>query len=254
MPMNRLTWHHSGGGYKPSETDLLHYHFVIDGDGEVHHGNHTVDENSSGLRLIEGHYAAHTWKLNSGNIGAAVAAMAGGQWADPYGCKAPVRNVQIDSLITLSAALVVTYDVAVDREHTLSHAEVQPTLGVTQRNKWDFDYDPRRKLSTRDPVLIGDELRQELLIKLKQIVPKHADLAKQRPPRVEKKLPPTIKQGSEGPDVELLQRILGVKPDGIFGPQTRTALVHFQKKRQLLPDGIAGPMTWSTLLIGSKYQ
>ncbi len=68
----------------------------------------------------------------------------------------------------------------------------------------------------------------------------------------------TVKCGSEGEDVKLLQSILkslGYKDslgkelvcDGIFGKNTEYALKKFQKKKGLITDGIAGPATWSEL-------
>ena len=49
-----------------------------------------------------------------------------------------------------------------------------------------------------------------------------------------------------GPDVKLLQSILKIKADGIFGQQTRAAVVAFQRAHHLVPDGIVGPLTWKT--------
>jgi len=63
----------------------------------------------------------------------------------------------------------------------------------------------------------------------------------------------TIQEGSIVADVKEAQRILtgqgyNVGPiDGIFGPQTKTAVLSFQKAKGLLPDGIIGPQTWAAL-------
>lgn len=63
----------------------------------------------------------------------------------------------------------------------------------------------------------------------------------------------TLRLGSTGPDVELLQ--LGLQrgdwlqtsPDGIFGNVTQTAVYSFQNDTGLDVDGIAGPQTWRAL-------
>lgn len=61
----------------------------------------------------------------------------------------------------------------------------------------------------------------------------------------------TIKIGSSGADVILLQQKLALKADGIFGPQTETAVKEFQKGHGCTPDGIVGPHTWDALGVRS---
>lgn len=56
---------------------------------------------------------------------------------------------------------------------------------------------------------------------------------------------PTVKKGSTGPDVVILQRALGVlASDGDFGSITETWVKAFQGASGLKADGIVGPMTW----------
>ena len=63
----------------------------------------------------------------------------------------------------------------------------------------------------------------------------------------------TLRYGSRGPQVQLLQLALqraGIfhgELDGIFGPKTGEALRIFQISKKLLPDGIAGPRTHAAL-------
>lgn len=49
------------------------------------------------------------------------------------------------------------------------------------------------------------------------------------------------------PDVEHLQRLLGLPVDGDFGPNTDKAVRAFQSKHRLTVDGIVGPNTWKVL-------
>lgn len=65
---------------------------------------------------------------------------------------------------------------------------------------------------------------------------------------------PVLKLGSTGADVTTLQTKLNAAgfnvgtPDGNFGPGTQTAVVNFQKAKNLTPaDGIVGPATWAAL-------
>jgi len=58
----------------------------------------------------------------------------------------------------------------------------------------------------------------------------------------------TIQQGSSGPDVVLWQKIIGVAPDGKFGPATAAATRTWQAQHGLTADGIVGPKTWAAAL------
>jgi peptidoglycan hydrolase-like protein with peptidoglycan-binding domain len=242
--LNRIVWHHTGGGHRPGPADRRAYHFLIDGDGAVMPGDHPPEANAAPIR---GPYAAHTLNLNSGSIGVAICALAQARvgvpvsWADPFGptTSAPVRPVQVDALVRLTAELCPRYGIRPDRRFTLSHAEVQPTLGVIQRGKWDFDYRPRTGLGPRDPIAVGDELRAEVA---RLIAQAHAFVADPPSPR------PVLRRGSIGEAVRELQRLLGIAADGQFGPITDLAVRAFQRRTQLLPDGIVGRMTWAALL------
>ena len=54
--------------------------------------------------------------------------------------------------------------------------------------------------------------------------------------------------GSSGQTVAYVQRLLGLRADGLFGTRTRQAVLGFQRRHQLSADGIVGPITWSALL------
>lgn len=61
----------------------------------------------------------------------------------------------------------------------------------------------------------------------------------------------TLKIGSKGDEVALLQKKLGIEPDGIFGKITEKAVKDFQTKHNLEPDGIVGEKTWAALGVAS---
>jgi peptidoglycan hydrolase-like protein with peptidoglycan-binding domain len=67
------------------------------------------------------------------------------------------------------------------------------------------------------------------------------------PPTKKPKLSKWLKVGSKGVDVAYLQRALGIKPDGIFGPITDRKVKEFQRSQGLKVDGIVGPITWARL-------
>ena len=62
----------------------------------------------------------------------------------------------------------------------------------------------------------------------------------------------TVRYGSRGAAVAEVQRRLGISSDGVFGPQTQSAVLGFQRARGLVADGIVGPRTWAAL--GSSTQ
>lgn len=57
----------------------------------------------------------------------------------------------------------------------------------------------------------------------------------------------TLKIGSKGSEVKILQIRLNLIADGIFGPITQEAVKDFQKKNNLTTDGIVGSTTWAKL-------
>lgn len=59
---------------------------------------------------------------------------------------------------------------------------------------------------------------------------------------------PTLREGSRGSQVFVLQAALQIVPvDGIFGPITKNAVQAFQHSQGLAADGIVGPRTWAAL-------
>ncbi|MFI5330829.1 MAG: peptidoglycan-binding protein [Desulfobaccales bacterium] len=62
--------------------------------------------------------------------------------------------------------------------------------------------------------------------------------------------PPTLlfREGSVGPQVAAIQQALGIKADGIYGPQTKKAVMQFQQQHGgLAVDGEVGPLTLAAL-------
>ncbi|MDO0913223.1 peptidoglycan-binding protein [Streptomyces sp. DT2A-34] len=69
---------------------------------------------------------------------------------------------------------------------------------------------------------------------------------------------PILQSGSKGADVRSAQQLLTargytVEADGLFGPNTRSAVIQFQKSRSLAADGVIGPDTWSKLITAVQY-
>ena len=56
-----------------------------------------------------------------------------------------------------------------------------------------------------------------------------------------------IKLGDKGDAVKQIQKALGIKADGDFGPKTEEAVKKFQSANKLKPDGIVGEKTYTSL-------
>jgi hypothetical protein len=52
-----------------------------------------------------------------------------------------------------------------------------------------------------------------------------------------------LQLGSKGEDVKLVQFIVGVNADGVYGPITKQKVIEWQKANGLIADGIFGPLS-----------
>ncbi|MEH7146425.1 peptidoglycan-binding domain-containing protein [Priestia aryabhattai] len=59
-------------------------------------------------------------------------------------------------------------------------------------------------------------------------------------------------KGSAGEEVKVVQKSLGLNPDGFFGLQTEQAVKEFQVKNGYTADGVVGPKTWEALVNTGK--
>lgn len=159
-----LRWHWTAGGHKASSVDREHYNFVIEADGTVIKGDHPPEDQIS---TADGVYAAHTGGNNTGNIGIGLCGMLNADdWPmdpGPY----PITEAQVDELVRLSARLCAEYAIFVGRETTMSHAEVEPTLGIPQKGKWDIRWLPGMS-TVGDAIEIGDKLRDRVLKQMEE--------------------------------------------------------------------------------------
>src|SRR5690606_3332072 len=72
--------------------------------------------------------------------------------------KAPVTEAQLLALAGLCRALCTRYAIALTPRSVLTHAEVQPVLGIAQRGKWDVTWLPGMA-APGAPVATGNRLR-----------------------------------------------------------------------------------------------
>ena len=141
--MSRVIVHWTGGPYKVTDLDKSHYHFIIGGDLSVVRGIHTVKDNEV---TGDGKYAAHTKGCNTGSIGVSIASMAGAQESPFKAGPFPLMETQWARAAEVVAQLCAFYKIPITSKTVLTHAEVQPNLGIAQRQKWDvtrLPFDPK---------------------------------------------------------------------------------------------------------------
>lgn len=144
--LTRVHVHWTGGAHKANALDRRHYHRLIEGDGAV------VEAHAPTVRL------AHTLNANEGAIAVSLCAMDGATERPWQPGAFPIRSAQLAAMARVVADLCRAYDIPVSRYSVLSHAEVQPTLGIRQRGKWDVCWMPGMERPA-DPISVGDRLR-----------------------------------------------------------------------------------------------
>lgn len=142
--MKGIVVHWTAGANKASAFDKSHYHILIEDNGTIVRGAPKISDNA--LSGLTANYAAHTWQYNRGMIGVSLCCMGGG--ATLSGTKSKITaftsgnalmsKVQWNILPSVLAQLCLAYGIPVGRTSVLSHAEVEGTLGIVQKDKWDI--------------------------------------------------------------------------------------------------------------------
>ena len=139
-----ITWHWSAGSYRVTKSLLEHYHFVVDGNGQVRQGVSIEYNISTKDHPRDARYAKHVLNANSNNIGIAAAAMGDAKEhlarRGDYG-KWPVTAGQIAGLIEVAAQLCEHYGIPVIPTRVLGHEEWDSIHGRPQ-DRWDFNCIP----------------------------------------------------------------------------------------------------------------
>lgn len=131
--MERIITHWTAGTYTATTNAMAHYHILIDGDGKLHRGSHSIIENE----LPRGGYAAHTLGCNTKSIGITVCCMHGAIERPFDGGDFPMKESQWKIMAAVAAELCSFYGIPVTDKTVLGHGEVQTNLGIAQRGKWD---------------------------------------------------------------------------------------------------------------------
>jgi hypothetical protein len=154
-----VTWHWTAGADGVNDVEKDAYNFICSRQGFTVPGDFPPEaQTPANIKRGSNFYAAHTLNANSYRIGYAADAMAGAQERPLNWGSAPLTEVQIREMMKFTAGLVRVYKLTVSRQTLLSHAEVERTLGIKQRAKWDITCLPG-DVRVRDAIEVGDILR-----------------------------------------------------------------------------------------------
>lgn len=132
--MKRVIVHWTAGAHKASSIDIAHYHILIEADGKLVRGSHSIFDNVSTADNV---YAAHTFQLNRGSIGVSVCCMAGARETPFNPGSFPMTQIQWETMGLVVAELCQEYEIEVTPQTVLGHGEVTRILGIDQGGKWD---------------------------------------------------------------------------------------------------------------------
>lgn len=162
VKMTRVILHWTAGGHKASAVDKEHYHFIVEATGVIVKGDHDISDNVS---TADNDYAAHTRGCNTGSIGISMACMLGAIESPFSAGKFPMKELQWHAAMDAIAQLAAFYKIPVTDKTILTHAEVQPSLGIKQAGKWDITRIPFAP-NIIGAKACGDKLRAEVKARL----------------------------------------------------------------------------------------
>ena len=155
--MKNIVLHWTAGGYRASTHDRECYHILIEKDGTLVRGDHTIADN---FFTGDDDYAAHTRGFNTKAIGVAVCCMADAREKPFTGGPCPMLEAQWNRMAEVAAELARRYAIPVTEQRILGHGEVQRVHKITQKGKWDPMVLPwERGLSFRQ---VGDRFRKQV--------------------------------------------------------------------------------------------
>ena len=156
--MKRIIIHWTAGTYRPNQTDLLHYHYIIDDKGACYDGVYTVQDNENCLDDV---YAAHTGGGNTGSIGVAFAGMYGYVSRLQIG-RYPITAIQFEAGCKKVAELCKKYNIPITPETVLTHYEFgKKHPKTTSAGKIDITYLPHQPVLDKDS--IGKFIRNKVM-------------------------------------------------------------------------------------------
>lgn len=153
--MKRIIIHWTGGTFKPNKTDLTHYHYLIDGSGELKTGYYKPEDNEN---CKDGKYARHCGGGNTGSIGIALCGMF--EYKNREDCGSYLINrFQCEKLFSTVADLCKKYNIKITPETVLTHYEFNKKHEI-KTGKPDITFLPPFPLINSENV--GDFIRGKI--------------------------------------------------------------------------------------------
>lgn len=162
--LHRINWHWTAGLKVPSSLDKKHYNDLFDYQGNQYDGG-ARPEHQANYNWRKGIGVSHTRNCNTGVIGMAVCGMHEAQgWPSVVWGNNPITWEGIDAMLERSAMYSKKFWIPCTPWSMMTHAEVQETMGIQQKNKWDYMILPGDD-SVRSARETGDILRKRLVDK-----------------------------------------------------------------------------------------
>jgi len=171
----RVVLHWTGGGPTANDIDKAHYHFIVNRDGTVVRGAHTVAQNMKQLSARDS-YAGHTGGFNSFSIGVSFAGMAD---SGPVTAKHPkgvfgpypLTEAQVRAGLIFVALLCKTYGLDPKNvNHVFTHYEAWTVHKVKgQMNDQKFDITMLQFMPSLGKDQVGPWLRENAALHLKEL-------------------------------------------------------------------------------------
>lgn len=154
--IHRIHWHWTAGARGIIQLERDHYNAVTDSDGNIYDGKWRIETQAD---YRAGYYGcSHTLNANTGAGGVSMDCMAGAN-ENPFSWGSNKMTWgHVNGMLNWTAVQCQAFDIPVTKWSTLSHSEIQPTLGIWQRWKWDINILPDME-EPGDPVEVGDRLR-----------------------------------------------------------------------------------------------
>jgi N-acetylmuramoyl-L-alanine amidase len=157
--LDKITIHWSVTGYTPTEDCYNHYHYIIDGQGNIHNGNRPPESNLESSVKTDT-YQEHCGGGNSNNVGVSMASMLGYRGIKNIG-NYPITVIQFEECCRLVAKLCKKYQIPVDKDSVFTHYEfglLNPK--TSSAGKIDINFlPPHPQLESRE---IGDFIRSKV--------------------------------------------------------------------------------------------